>query len=457
VPTGNDPAPHVVSVVEARARGPVPQEVAMNMNRLVWRAGVLAVLSVGAVLSHAKGPAGEAEVIGEWNQILESVLPAGGLAHPRNYAMLHIAMFDAVNSLTRTHRPYRLRVRGPHSASCELAAAQAARDVLTAQFPASQAIFDAALQARLANASPHDAKAAVRIGKTVAAAVLAWRQDDGWTTSPPPYTLPPLPGFYQPTPPAFAAAGFRQFQFMQPFALLTATQYLPPAPPTITSEQYAEDFNTVKALGAVNSTVRTAEQTQLAQLFAGVASRTQHWGIWNRVARETAAAEHLSLVDTARLFALLNVSIHDGLQTSHSSKFIYGLWRPVTAIRRADEDLNAATAPDTTWTSLLSTPAYPSHAGNQACVGASAARALALFYGTDEMSFSAKWLGSAGQPDVSRSYSSFWQLALDQAESRVYGGIHFRFESEASQESCPKVSEYVYANFMRPLASHENE
>jgi hypothetical protein len=244
---------------------------------------------------------------------------------------------------------------------------------------------------------------------------------------------------------------------MRPFALLTATQYLPPAPPTITSEQYAEDFNAVKAVGAVNSTVRTAEQTQLAQLFAGVTSRTQHWGLWNRVARETAAAEHLSLVETARLFALLNVSIHDGLQTSHSSKFVYGIWRPVTAVRRADEDLNPATAADTTWTPLLSTPAYPSHAGNQACVGASAARALALFHGTDEMSFSAKWLGSAGQPDVSRNYSSFWQLARDQADSRVYGGIHFRFESLASQESCPKVADYVYANFMRPLASHPDE
>jgi hypothetical protein len=428
----------------------------MKTRRSFWRRGVLAVLALGAASSHA---ADDAEVIGEWNQILESLLPAGGLAQPRSYAILHIAMFDAVNSVTRTHQPYRLRVRsGSQRACAELAAAQAARDVLAAQFPASQATFDAALQARLAKASAQEARASVQIGKTVAAAILAWRQNDGWTTAPPAYALPPLPGMYQPTPPTFAAPGFRQFQFMPPFALLTSTQYLPAAPPTIDSAQYAEAYNEVKALGEVNSTVRTAEQKQLAQLFATVASvtRTHHWGLWNRVARETAAAQHLSLIDTARLFALMNVSIHDGVQTSHTSKFVYGLWRPVTAIRRADEDLNPATDADATWSPLLTTPTYPSHAGNQACVGASAARALALFYGTDEMSFTATWLGPAGQPDVLRHYSSFWGMAQDQADSRVFGGIHFRFESLASQESCPKVSEYVYARFMRPLQSHDD-
>jgi hypothetical protein len=455
---GADAASQVASAVEALASGLEPQENAMKSNHGIWLAGVVAALSLSAAFApnaYAANDGGNAEVIGEWNQILESVLPAGGLAHPRNYAMMHIAMFDAVNALTRTHRPYHARVRTRHWAYAELAAAQAARDVLTAQFPASQAIFDAALETRLANAAPHDAKVAVRIGKIIATSVLTWRQDDGWNTAAPPYALPPLPGLYQPTPPAFTAPAFRQFQFMRPFALLTATQYLPPAPPTLTSEQYAIDFNAVKELGAVNSTVRTAEQTQLARLFAGVTSRTQHWGLWNGVARETAAAAHLSLIETARLFALLNVAIHDGLQTSHTSKFVYGFWRPVTAIRRADEDLNSATVADANWTPLLTTPAYPSHAGNMACVGASAARALALFHGTDVMSFTAKWLGAAGQPDVSRNYSSFWQLALDQANSRIYGGIHFSFESRASQESCPKVAEYVYANFMQRVDSHQ--
>ena len=138
----------------------------------------------------------------------------------------------------------------------------------------------------------------------------------------------------------------------------------------------------MRLLGSATSTVRTAEQTETARLFASVGNSTSHFAAWNNVARDVARQAHWSLIDTARLFVLLNVSMHDGVQTSHTSKFIYGLWRPVTAIRRADEDLNAATTPDPTWTPLLATPPYPSHSSNQTCVGASAARSLARAFGT---------------------------------------------------------------------------
>jgi hypothetical protein len=413
------------------------------------RAGVLVALSVSATAVQAGQRTTDADVVFEWNQLLESVQPAGGLSHPRQYAMLHIAMFDAINSITRTHRPYKLRVWASHGASPEIAAAQAARDVLVAQFPAAQSTFDAALQARVGAAPPWQVRQSLQVGKAVAAAILAWRANDGWTATPEPFVQPTFPGLYQPTPPNFAAAAFRQFQNLQPFALHTSTQYLPSAPPALTSERYGTDFNEAKLLGSAQSTARTAEQTQLAQLFASVVSRTAHWAIWNHVARDTARVSRPSLVETARLFALLNVSIHDGLQTSHTSKFVYGGWRPVTAIHHADEDQNAMTDADTSWQPLLTTPPYPSHAGNQACVGASAARTLALFHGTDEIEFTALWQGSPGQLDVTRRYSSFWQLAEDQANSRIYGGIHFRFESEASQQSCPKVAEYVFARYMQ--------
>jgi hypothetical protein len=401
-------------------------------------------------ICHAHGRAADREVIVEWNEILEGVLPAGGLTPPRNYAMLHIAMFDAVNSIERSHLPYRVRVPAWPSASREAAAAQAAHDILAANFPASIAVYDAALQARLARINPAFAVQGVRVGKAVAANILAWRENDGWNVVPAAYVLPPFPGLYQPTPPAFGASQFRQFQTTEPFALLTATQYQPAGPPTLTSQEYADALNQVQSIGSATSTLRTAEQTLLARSFASVTNRTIHWALWNHVARDTARARHLSLVETARLYALLNASIHDGLQTSHSSKFVHGLWRPVTAIRRANEDMNDLTTADPAWTPLLTTPAYPSHAGNQACVGASAATALALFHGTDEMPFTAVWLGNTGNPDVTRPYSSFWQMALDQANSRLYGGIHFSFENLASQEACPKVARYVYENYMQP-------
>jgi hypothetical protein len=415
------------------------------------KAITVAALSCVAGYTQAHGwGGGDREVVVEWNELLESVVPAAGLAPPRHYAMLHIAMFDAINSIEREYRPYRLQVRASHSASAEIAAAQAARDVLTAQFPASQAKFDAALQARLASTSSGQARASVHVGKGVAAAILAWRQDDGWTVPPEPYVLPALPGMYQPTPPNFAPVAFRQMASTRPFALVTSTQYLPAPPPVLTSERYAQDFEEVKQIGSATSSTRTAEQTQLAQLFASVTTSTVHWPLWNHVARDTVRAQRLSLIETARVFALLNVSIHDGLQTSHTSKFIYGGWRPITAIHNADADLNPLTIADPSWKPLLTTPAYPAHAGNMACVSASAARVLSLVYGSDEMPFTVNWIGSAGNPDVSRKYSSFTQLAEDQANSRIYGGIHFRYESVVSQESCPKVAEYVFAKYMRP-------
>jgi PAP2 superfamily len=377
-------------------------------------------------------------------------LPAGGLTPPRHYAMLHVEMFDAVNSIEKCHRPFRFKVKAHPSASPEAAAAQAAHDLLVAQFPASKDTFDAALAARLEGIAPFAARHGTQVGRAIAEKVIEWRANDGWNDPAPPYSLPPFPGQYQTTPPAFAAPQFAQFAHTEPFALLTPTLFLSTPPPTVNSESYAASFNEVKAVGSVTSTVRTAEQTQLARLFASVTSRTIHWGLWNHVARDTARDRSLTLLETARLYALMNVSIHDGLQTSQTGKFIYGYWRPVTGIRRADEDLNPQTAADASWTPLLTTPPYPSYPGNQACVGASAARALALFYGTDAVPFTAFWLGNAGNPDVSRPYQSFWQMALDQANSRVYGGIHWRFDNEVSQQSCVQVPQFVFTRFMQP-------
>jgi hypothetical protein len=392
-----------------------------------------------------------ADVIIEWNQLLQTTIPTSGPAAPRYYAMLHIAMFDAVNAIDKTYTPYRARVSAYPGVSEEAAAAQAAHDVLVFLVPNAQATYDAALQARLARIATWRAAAGALVGSKTAQEIIAWREHDGEVNpSPPVYQLPPLPGLWQPTPPAFAPATFTHLGDVEPFALLTPTQYLPDAPPTLTSEDYAVDFNEVKRIGALTSTERTAEQTQTARLFASIGNRTIHFAMWNNIARDVARREYWSLIDTARLFALLNASIHDGVQTSHTSKFVYGLWRPVTAIRRADEDLNPQTAADTTWTPLLTTPSYPSHSSNQTCIATSAARALARAFATDTLPFTVTWVGIAPNPDVTRSYGSFSELAAEQARSRVYGGIHFTFELSASQESCTKVADYVVDHYMLP-------
>jgi hypothetical protein len=154
------------------------------------------------------------------------------------------------------------------------------------------------------------------------------------------------------------------------------------------------------------------------------------------------------LVENARLFALLNIALHDGLQTSFTSKFYYGLWRPVTAIQRADEDSNPATTADANWLPLLITPPYPTYAGNASTIGKTAATILASFFGCDDIGFEAHWQGLEGSPGWTRSYSSFSALANEQANSRVYGGIHFRFDNVAGQSIGTNVANYVFQNFL---------
>jgi hypothetical protein len=362
-------------------------------------------------------------------------------------------MFDAINSIEAGYTPYRVRVRGSAGASAEAAAAQAAHDVLATLFPAQQTTFRELLDAQLEGIPPGRARQGTAIGRTVAQEVLAWRQDDGWPTtiSPDPtYVLPPLPGLWQPTPPANSFPTFTFYGQAIPFALPTPTLFLPVPPPALTSERYAADFNEVKALGSATSDMRTPEQTLLAQLFAGVNALPNFIGVWNNVTRDVAASQGLSLLDTARLFALVNVGFNDGIQTSFTSKFIYDLWRPVTAIRRADEDANDATDADGDWTPLLVTPPYPTYAGNAACLSTAVSRALALTLGQDDIPFSVTWVRPMGLPNATRSYNGFAELAEQQARSRVHGGIHFQFDSDASSSACRQVADYVYANYMRP-------
>ena len=224
---------------------------------------VVAVLLAGRT-ARASEPAA---VVIEWNQILQDTLPASqGVQTPRYFAMTHIAMFDAINAIEREYTPYRVRLRFA-GGSPDAAAAQAAHDVLVALNPSAAATYDAALARWLGNQRSGFVRRGAAVGALVAQQVLAWRQDDGWVVPAfPPYAEPPLPGRWQPAPPANAAAAFTHLQHAAPMALLTATQFLPDPPPALTSERYAADLNEVMAIGRVDSATRTAEQTATARL-----------------------------------------------------------------------------------------------------------------------------------------------------------------------------------------------
>ena len=403
-----------------------------------------------------------ANVVFEWNQILQDTVPSPqGVLTPRYFAMTHIAMFDAINAVEREFEPYHVRLRWG-GGSPEAAAAQAAHDVLVAINPAATATYDAALARQLGSNPSGFVRRGAALGARVAKEIVEWRKTDGWVVSPfPAYSEPLLPGRWQPTPPNNPTAAFTHLQNAAPLALLSATQYLPPPPPALTSERYAADVNEVRLIGRSVGSTRTDEQTVIARLWAGIAATgtgtaTNFLSIWNNITGDVSRERGLSLVETARVFVLVNVSVHDALQTAQTSKFVYGMWRPVTAIRQADTDLNPATDPDATWLPLLTTPPYPSYAGNMATIGASAARALQLAFGTDQIAVTATWRQSGGQPDVTHTFDGFWDVAQEQSESRIYGGIHYRFDQVAAQQMAKSVAEFVATNYMKGRGRGQN-
>jgi hypothetical protein len=397
-------------------------------------------------------PAMQEEVILQWNRVLmETILTPG--QHPatimpvRSYAIMHAAMFDAVNSIDGSHTPYLTDVPGSQNASIQAAAAQAARDVLVGLYPPRVAVFDAELAVSLQGIEEDRAQQGIRVGQIVAERILAVRATDGWSAPPPAYVLPATPGNWQPVPPANAAAAFTHYPSVLPFAINSPSQFAPNPPPAMTSAQYAADLNEVKEIGAVNSATRTADQTQVARLWANVGTPTNFLFVWNNVARTVSEARSLTTVERARLFALTNIALHDALQVTFASKFHYGLWRPLTAIRRADEDGNANTTADPAWLSLVPSPPYPSYAGNMAAIGTSQSTILALFFGRDDISFQHTWAGAGG---ATRSYAGFSVMADEEARARVYGGIHFTFDNVAGQSVGRNVANYIFANVMRP-------
>jgi hypothetical protein len=387
----------------------------------------------------------------QWNRVMQEAIAAPG-ANPatvfvtRPLAITSVAVFDAANSFDRAHDPYATLVSVPPGASRDAAVAQAAHDALVALLPSQTPTLDAALATALAGIPQQAARDGAAVGAAAARATLALRADDGWNRTPPAFVLPALPGYWQPTPPASAAATFTHYPDVVGFVVPSGRRFLMEPPPALTSERYAQDFNETKRLGSVTSTERTAEQTQMARLWAGVGTSTPFWMVWNQVAGAVARSRSLSGLDAARAFALLNMAHHDALLTSFTGKFLYGLWRPVTAIREAGTDGNQATAPDATWTPLVTTPPYPGHPGNMACLGAAQSRVLALLFGQDDVPFQVTW---AGSPAVTRAYNGFRQLADEGGLSRIWGGIHFQFESQASFGACTELGEYVADNTLR--------
>ena len=410
----------------------------------------LVVLAGSPQAAHAQS----VDNIIQWNRTMFTALGVPGANPPtvfitRPLAIVSAAVFDAANSFDRLYQPYTTWSDPAPGASRDAAVAQAAHDTLVALLPSQTAAFDAALATSLAGIPAQAAADGAAVGAAAAKATLDRRTGDGWERPFPPLVLPNLPGYWKPTPPANLVAQFTNYPDVTGFIVDNGRHFMIEGPPALTSTRYATDFNQVKSWGSVTSTVRSAEQTQISNLWAGVGTTTNLHNVWNLVLINVARARGWSGVEAARGFALVNMAQHDALLTSFTGKFVYGLWRPVTAVREGGSDGNDATAGDPDWLPLLTTPPYPSAPGNMACIAGSQARVLERLFGQDSIPFSVTWTGAGTNPAVTRSYNGFRQLADEEAYSRIWGGIHFLFETLSSLGSCTQLGDYAVDNVLR--------
>jgi hypothetical protein len=382
-----------------------------------------------------------ADVVTDWNNAALDAIRAGNTAPPiasRSLAILHASIYDAVNGIARTYEPYLVQSAVQASASREAAASAAAHEALVNLFPAGTSSFDALHAAILATIPEGNHKAnGIVWGEFVANQVLAARANDGWnaTVSPPDGSGP---GVWVPTPPGFLPYALPQWGFVVPFAMSSSSQFRPPGPPSLDSQQYAADYEEVKELGAAVGSTRTEEQTEIALFWADGAGTETPPGHWNSIAQIIAGAQGNTLEEDARLFALLNIAMADAAICAWDAKYEFHFWRPVTAINFVEPELN--------WMSFIITPPFPDYVSGHSTFSAAAATVLPLFYGTEDLPFTT---GSDFLPGVYRSFPTPMAAANEAGDSRVYGGIHFRTASEDGLQAGISIGEWTVAHYLR--------
>ena len=422
-----------------------------------------------AVIIVAAAPALASEVL-QWNETTMKAIAANGqnpVVSTRTLAMVHAAVHDALNAIDRRYAAYYYEGTRTPAASPDAAVAAAAHTVLVGvinsfgspvQKGAASALVDQAYAASLARVTDGPARnAGVAVGRAAGAAMLTLRRDDGATRDaayipgvgpgkwrPHPNPVPANPPIANPDAArGYAASAMPGWGNVAPFTLLSASQFWLAGPPALTSPTYARDYNEVKSLGGKTSTARTAEQTEIARFwFEGP-------GTWNTIARTVAESRSLDARDSARLLALMNLAMADAYIAGFKIRYVYDLWRPVTAIREGDNDGNDATAGDPAWDSHQNTPAVSEYPSTQSTFSGAASVVLASALGGDQVSFSFK----SGKPfeGLTRSFTSFSQAARESADSRVYAGIHFRSACEDGLALGRQVGQRVVTMYLRPV------
>jgi hypothetical protein len=375
-------------------------------------------------------------MISDWNARAEAIAIEKRLLPPpnaRGMAMLHVAMFEAVNAVDRRYAPYKLKLSADGQTSKEAAAAMAAHDVLIALHPDQRANIDSALRASLAAVAEGDPKArGIELGRKAAAGVLALRANDGSTVeeSYRPYTAP---GVYVPTVvPASSTYGA-----VIPWVMEKGSQFRPVPPPAFDSQTWTEDVNQIREIGGRISAKRTAEQTDIGRFWFVTGPQA-----WNPIVRQLATLKKLDLVDSARLFALVAMATDDAFIAVFDAKYAYNFWRPVTAIRNADLSGNRATPREASWLPLGDTPMHPEYPCAHCITSSAAATVLRSVFGNDIPQVS---MTSPTAPGVTHSWTRIQDYADEVSVARIYAGFHFRFSTRIGEDMGQKIGELTVA------------
>jgi hypothetical protein len=429
------------------------------MNKIV-RFG-LAVTLVGAVLAtsaRAQGP------IEAWNRIAEQAVKAVTPPVPPpvaalDFATVHLAIYDAVNSIERHHEPYYTLVPGA-TGSRIAAAAKAGRDVLVGLFPAREGALEMDYEKFMADNSLDVADPGTAVGAQAAANILTLRSKDGPPSPPPPPYLGRADiGQWRPTPsnpllgpPPSMAPGLTPWvATVTPFTMDSDAQFRVGPPPQLTSDLYEDNYNEVKSVGASNSTTRTAEQTEIGYFWADSGPV-----LWQNALRDISQNHVKNIGDAARMYALVEAAMADAQIACWDSKYFYNFWRPIAAISLGDQDGNPGTVGDINWQPLINTPNFPEYPSGHADISGAISHMLQLFFGRDELSFQMTTTNALA-PQKLRTFTRFSQAEEEVINARVYVGIHYRNSDVVAGVQGRHVADWVFKNYFRRVDRHRDD
>jgi hypothetical protein len=402
--------------------------------RLVSALCIAAAIDLGAAFG------ARADAVSDWNARAEAIAVEKRMLPPpnaRGMAILHIAVFEAVNAVDRRYSPYRLDLAAGQGASKEAAAAAAAHAVLVALHPDQSKALDADLLASLQQIPDGEARAnGIVLGKQAAAGILAWRATDG-ANAPESYRPHTAAGVYVPT----AVPVSSTYGRVMPWAMTSGAQFRPGPPPPLTSASWAKDLNEVRELGGRAASRRSAEQTDIGRFWFVTGPQA-----WNPIVRQLAAIRKLDIVDSARLFALVAIATDDAFIAVFEAKYHHNFWRPITAIRNADLAGNPATPRDPAWLPLGDTPMHPEYPCAHCITSMAAAAVMQSVFGDSIPEVS---MTSATAPGVTRRWTRLQDYADEVAMARIYAGFHYRFSNAAALDMGRRIAELAVQTKLR--------